>query len=231
MNLKDYSRVYKKFGTAALLTDLFSKGLNQVTYYKNLVGMTLELESLDPTYLAIPDCFTGRFLTREELLQYAQDPQNDMPPSFLEYAFAKQDQCYGLLYQDQLAAYGWYSNLPTRLSHELSLHFDNAWMYMYRGYTRKEFRGKRLHAVGMANALKRYTDLGFRGLISYVEANNFSSLRSVFRMGYKEFGHVYIVKVWGSFFFYRSSSCDDYGFYITSNHESESTWDESVFAK
>jgi len=38
------------------------------------------------------------------------------------------------------------------------LHFDQAWTYMYKGYTVPAYRGKRLHAVGMCRALRAFTE-------------------------------------------------------------------------
>jgi hypothetical protein len=67
-------------------------------------------------------------------------------------------------------------------------------MYMYKGYTLKSHRGKRLHGIGMCRALYAYTEQGYRGLISYVKSTNFESLRSTQRMGYRIFGDVYIAE-------------------------------------
>jgi hypothetical protein len=109
---------------------------------------------------------------------------------------------------------GWYSNKPTQVSDELVLHFDRAWMYMYKGYTLKSHRGKRLHGVGMSRALCAYSERGFRGLISYVNSTNFESLRSTERMGYRIFGDVYIAKAIGRAVTWSTPGCAAYKFRV-----------------
>ena len=96
------------------------------------------------------------------------------------------------------------------------LHFDHAYTYMYKGYTVPAYRGKRLHAVGMCRALRAFTDEGKKGLISYVFSNNFASLHSVLRMGYRIFGEVYVLRAGTHAFTYATIGCRDYGFRVES---------------
>jgi hypothetical protein len=63
----------------------------------------------------------------------------------------------------------------------------------------------------MARAMKSFVERGFKGLISYVEASNFNSLRSVYRMGYVAIGKVMVIKLFGNFISWRTGSCADYG--------------------
>jgi hypothetical protein len=56
--------------------------------------------------------------------------------------------------------------------------------FMYKGFTRPEYRGQRLHAVAMANALMECAKEGRRGLVCFVEANNFNALKSCYRMAW-----------------------------------------------
>jgi L-amino acid N-acyltransferase YncA len=83
---------------------------------------------------------------------------------------------------------------------------------MFKGYTVPAHRGKRLHAVGMCRALRDFAQAGGRGLVSYVASNNFASLKSTARMGYRLFGDVYLVRAAGRSFAYASPGCRAYGF-------------------
>lgn len=47
-------------------------------------------------------------------------------------------------------------------------------------------QGNRVAAFGMTHALRAYTERGCKGLVSFVESDNFASLRSCERMGYKK---------------------------------------------
>src|SRR5699024_6299583 len=121
------------------------------------------------------------------LWQLARDPENALDASFLNEALAKGDRCYAILDGERLAAYGWYSRQPTRIDPpELLLGFDAGYVYMYKGLTRHEYRGQRLHAIGMNRALQHYLEQGAKGLVSYVESTNVDSLKSCFRLGYRQ---------------------------------------------
>ena len=126
------------------------------------------------------------------------------------------DRCYTLFDGERLAAYGWYSDLPTPIDEHFVLHFDRAYTYMYAGYTLPAYRGKRLHAVGMCRALRAITEEGKKGLISFVFSNNFASLQSVMRMGYRIFGEVYLFRAGNYCFAYATNGCRNYGFWVES---------------
>src|SRR5205085_675505 len=122
-------------------------------------------------------------------------PEYEMTEPFLHDAFAKGDECYAILDGSTLAAYGWYSNTPTAIDVPgLVLDFDPAYIYMYKGFAHPHYRGQRLHSIAMTRALDAYLREGFRGFVSYVEWNNFASLKSCYRMGYRHFGNVYLFR-------------------------------------
>jgi ribosomal protein S18 acetylase RimI-like enzyme len=138
------------------------------------------------------------FLDEALLRRLGRDEENGLPSSFLDEALAEGDECFGFLDGETLAAYGWYSRRPTPIDPpDLVLDPGDRYVYMYKGFTHPAHRGKRLHAIGMTLALQHYQRRGYRGLISYVESNNFSSLNSVRRMGYEIFGSVWALRVFG----------------------------------
>ena len=133
-------------------------------------------------------------LEPEQLHELAKDPAYDFTEAFLSDALAKGDRCYGILDGDVLATYGWYSTNPTETSDDVTLHFNSDYVYMYKGYTLPQYRGRRLYAVAINRALSEYLARGYHGLVSYIESNNFSSLKSVRRLGYHSFGHVIVLE-------------------------------------
>jgi len=155
------------------------------------------------------------FLTQEMLRRFAADPQNHMRASFLEEALAKGDECYGILDGTRLASYGWYSTKPSRIDPPcFILRFRQDYVYMYKGLTHAAYRGQRLHAIGMTLALRHYLARGYRGLVSYVEVNNFDSLKSTLRMGYAVFGTLYAMTLFGQTFAHGSRGCERFGFSV-----------------
>jgi hypothetical protein len=85
---------------------------------------------------------------------------------------------------------------------------------MYKGFTDSRYRGQRLHAIGMTRALEHYLSKGFGGIVSYVESTNFDSLKSCFRMGYRVFGSIYVVRIFGRDFAFSSPGCRRFDFRV-----------------
>jgi hypothetical protein len=212
MDWAEIRRTAKNVGWAGVAYDLHYRALNHITLYMVLQGMTVTMETLDHQFLAGPDRFRYGFLDEATLRRYSPDPSNRLGGAFLDQALRKGDSCYAVLDGETLAAFGWYSNKPTHINEDLQLHFHPSWIYMYHGHTRDEYRGQRLHGVGMAKATEAFTQRGFRGLISYVEANNFSSLKSVYRMGYRNFGRVSVLRMLGRHIIRRDAACREFEF-------------------
>jgi hypothetical protein len=164
-------------------------------------------------FLTCPGQLAGGFLQEKRLREFGEDAETDLSDKFLDQALARGDECYALCDGAALAAYGWYSRRPTPIGlSNLELQFIPAYVYMYKGYTCTRYRGQRLHAIGMTLALQHYVANGFRGLVSYVEATNFDSLKSCFRMGYQVFGSVYAIRMFGCYFTFASPGCRRFGF-------------------
>ncbi len=153
----------------------------------------LTLDSLDRTYLTLPGELSSGFLDSERLAELAKDEGYDLDQEFLRGAAKKGDRCYAIFDGDKVASYGWYSRAPTHIDASLLIHFDPAFVYMYKGLTLPEYRGKRLHALGMARALEVYAADGAAGVLSYVDSNNQASLKSCYRMGYTDVGSIIVV--------------------------------------
>jgi hypothetical protein len=173
------------------------------------------IERVDPGFLTPPAAYTSMFLTEEMLRRFSADPENNIRESFLQEALAKGDECYGILDGTTLASYGWYSTTPSRIDPPyLILKFSHDYVYMYKGLTQPAYRGQRLHAIGMTLALRHYLAKGHKGLVSYVESNNFDSLKSTLRMGYAVFGSIYVMTIFGRTFTRASGRCEQFSFSV-----------------
>lgn len=149
-----------------------------------------------------------RFLEESELLRFAEDPSLELNPAFIRSATVKGDRCYGILDGEVLASYGWYSTGVTEVFPGRSVSFNPNHVYMYKGFTHPQYRGQRLHAVGMGRALRAYRSQGSQGILSFVEAQNFSSLKSCYRLGYEDIGAVFFFE--GMKRSFRSPGCYEY---------------------
>lgn len=185
---------------------LLLRAMNKFTYTKVLTCIVTD--KVNSNLMSIDPKFTHGFLKDEELMLHSKDSSNELPAAFLQKAMKKGDKCYAIVDREGIAGYGWYSDQPTETDiKKLSFSFDSSYMYMYKGLTKKNYRGQRLHAIGMSWALQRSLEMGKKGLVSYVEANNFDSLKSCYRMGYKKIGSIVVVNLFGKNFLYHSKAC------------------------
>ncbi|MDB4939408.1 MAG: family acetyltransferase, partial [Labilithrix sp.] len=190
---------------------LTKRGVSKIVPFNLLRTMKLRLDRVDPKFLQIPTGYVGRMLESSELAPWSGDPRYELDEAFLASATKRGDRCYAITFGDELASYGWYSKHPTRIADGLDLHFDPSWVYMFKGFTLPAHRGKRLHALGMARALEVYVKEGSRGIVSYVESNNFASLKSCYRMGYEDIGTIFVSTVRGRLMTTASRGCKSYG--------------------
>jgi hypothetical protein len=215
MNLDTIRASVRHFGVVRTAYDLGYRALGRVARFKVLIGVTIS--RIDPGYLACDARYRCAFLEPERLRALGRDPVNEMPTGFLDEALGKGDECYAILEGERLASYGWYARTPTTLDlPDLKLHFRPVYVYMYKGFTHPDYRGQRLHAIGMTRALESYLARGYRGLIAYVEANNFGSLKSVHRMGYSDIGRITLIRLAGRYLARASRGCQAYGLRVES---------------
>lgn len=199
-------RKLERHGLKHTLYAVSLRALNSVMVLKILRGVYVERP--DASFLACPENYSTGFLTASELREYARDPRTELSDSFLDQALRRGDQCYAIRDGRVLAAYGWYAfgSTPVGLS-DLVLNYHPQYVYMYKGFTDTRYRGQRLHAIGMSRALAHYLSSGYQGLVSYVEADNFDSLKSCFRMGYGVFGSIYVTRLCWHYVTFSGPGC------------------------
>lgn len=208
-----FQETRQRYGTGPALHDFQQLALNRLARFEVLKAMVVRLPDVDPAIFEAPG-FEGRFVEAVELEPYARAGEHDLDVAFVDEAYRRGDRCHVVFEGTNLCAYGWYSTRPTPIDEQLTLCFDPAYTYMYKGYTVPAYRGKRLHGFGMALALRTITEEGGEGLVSYVLSNNFASLRSVARMGYRIFGDVYVMSAFGHALAYSTPGCRPYGFRV-----------------
>ena len=201
----------RHYGVLRTAEDVAIRAVNRVMVFKAL--KCIKIEEVSQEFLNCDEKYRGLFLEQDRLRDFAAHPEYELSLSFLDRAFEKGDQCYGFLDGNVLAAYGWYSSRPTETGWlGLEVRFGPEYVYMYKGFTHARHRGKRLHAIGMTRALAAYLARGYKGILSYVEWNNFGSLRSCYRMGYHTFGNIYAAGVSEKHLMYCDSGCRAIGF-------------------
>lgn len=220
MNPATVATLVRKLGVKKTSHTLTYRALERSVGYMALVGCVTRADQLAyPRDVAFPDDCQGRFLSYDELRDFARVPANDMDHDFLDEAESRGDRCYGVIDRDRrggpvLASYGWYTHRPFAISRDLTLHFDERYAFVYKCLTQPEYRGKRLHGIGMARAIYELTDAGGAGIVAYVHSRNYNSLRSGQKMGHHEFGVVRVARIAGRYVSMASPGCAPYRFHV-----------------
>ena len=210
-SFKSARSIHQRFGIVACMIDILYRCLTKITYFKVLRGMTLTLDSIDNQFLDTDPGRNGEVISGSYVSSLIA-PDIGMNQNFIDSAEKRGDWSYVFREDDNVISYGWYSKGKVPIDAQFAIHFSNHYTYMYKGFASKEYRGKKLHALGMAHALSNVAKSGDKGLITYVEANNFASLRSCERLGYKIFGSCWIFRIFGRFFVLKSPGCSRFAF-------------------
>jgi len=200
----------QRHGLGCAAADVAVRAANSVAVCRILRAVAIT--SPDPAYTVTDPRYRCGFLGRAQLAAFAQNPEYDLPPAAMARSLERGDECFGILDGDVLASYGWYSHAPDEILPGVLLHLDPRYVYMHRGFTHPRYRGQRLHAVGMTLALQAFLARGSLGLVSYVEWTNQDSLKSVYRMGYRDCGTLGVLGVSGRYVLYATAGARARGF-------------------
>ena len=217
MDLRFYQRSAYRYGIGATLFHAAYRAAQRVTNLAVWKALVVTPDHLDKRFLADPRRATGRMLDAECLRAYAKTAETRLTDRFIDEAAVRGDRCFAFFDGDRLTSYGWYSTRAVRLTEldeSLALHFDPRYAYVHNTYTLPQYRGRRLHAIGMTAALEAHAEQGLTGLVAYVDSANFASLRSCHRMGYRDFGHVVVLDLGHRYACRATLGCEPYGFRV-----------------
>jgi hypothetical protein len=178
--LRDYGQ---RYGFARTASRLASESLKQTGLFRHSVFVLLRPEDVDRKAYDAALPYERRLVPAQDMAALASQLPADLPPTFLEDARRRGDSCYVILDRGELVSFGWYAPRIGRLF-ERDFSFDEGWVYMYHGFTLPKYRGQRLHAMGLAEALHAFCQRGKRGIISTVNSTNYASLISIERLGF-----------------------------------------------
>ena len=72
----------------------------------------------------------------------------------VEEALASGHRCSAVFDGERLANYGWYGPPPCRVNRTFRVAFRGPWLYKHHGFTAPEYRGRRLHALGIQASMR-----------------------------------------------------------------------------
>lgn len=158
----------------------------------------LERDALRPPEPLGPPC-DYRFLTPAETRWHALEPANDLEPALAERMLAGRDLCYAALDGQRLASYIWLALGSIEPELHRGEHPDTgvgiSWpddvAFVYKAFTRHEYRGRRLYPACIAHAFDELSPLGVHALLSTTDWLNAAALRSFRRLGFRDLGLIW----------------------------------------
>lgn len=193
-NWQRFVQIRQQYGVRIAMHQIIARLLRSVFRLQVIEVISLDETDLKDTPMYAPE-IRFRFLTAAEVANFSCDPANELGPEFAGRIVSGNDCCMAALDGDRLAAYGWYARGSVEAEHNFgtAMSYPEHMVYMYKGFTHPDYRGLRLHGIGMSLALQKLSGSGVCSLISTVEWTNTASLRSCDKLGYRRLGRLWSV--------------------------------------
>ena len=163
-----------------------------------------------------PNGFTARFVNKDELLKWCEDPSLDLSTEFVETAVARGNVCTGMFYGERLVAYMWRSTSLTPHVPGVCVETQKPYRYGYKVLTLEEYRGRHIPEYLAPLANRYYIERGYTFSIGFVETHNFSSRRSELRRGSYSAGYAGYISVFNMRVTFRTRGVRETGFRFVS---------------
>jgi GNAT superfamily N-acetyltransferase len=215
MNWSVLRKKYNTLGPSQLVAYYLYQGLNRL-FPIDLVRAFC----LTPADVVVPLETQGnercRLLHPDEVMRETGTPASGITKEDAAANLAIGEECIGVYVDGTLASHAWYSGRACALRSGIHVRFDPRYAYSRWAFTRPEYRGRGLHALGKRHALEHYAARGRLGILSTVKAVNFESLRSADRQGSRPVGVMLAASVGGRNLLWASAGCRAYGMGLTS---------------
>ena len=160
------------------------------------VAQLMCLDAACAQTIAVENLFSFRFLTAREVRRHSNDPANEMSSSFAERMLCGRDLCYAALKGHTLAGYAWLAlgsieaeqNRGRNPRSGVAASFRTDTAFVYKAFTRPEFRGRRLYSACLVGALDELASRGICKLLVTTDWTNHSALASCHRAGCHDVG-------------------------------------------
>ena len=192
------------------IVDLTCRVLRRLVSLRAYRLLILEQDDISDRFNRENCRFAARLIRGDELSTLT-GKHTDLGANFISRSIRNGDRCHAYFDGDRLASYGWCSSGPTRLGGDFTFTFPDAYAYMHRGFTMRDYRGAHLNGHGMMEAVCLEVAEGGRGLVGLVEVQNFASLRSGYRVGFRREGIVFTFKLFDHCMTLRTPGCRRFG--------------------
>jgi len=162
------------------------------------VTRLMVLDSFDVQSPSVGRQFEFCFLSSGDVEIHAADAVNGLSRSLADRLVAGQDLCYAATAGDKMACYAWLALGSIEATHNsgrtpssgVAASFPPTAAFVYKAFTRPEFRGHRLYAAVLARVLAELSSRGITHLITTAEWNNLSALSAAQHLGFQDLGSI-----------------------------------------
>jgi len=202
----------KHFGIKHALYDVLLRSTNRLILFRVLRLVTIsKVKRHDP----LPAGYLFKPIMPDDLAKLAQDKAYEINPVLLRESRQAGNSCFGIFDGSRLANYLFIYTTPALMTDDLQITFGRNYAYLCATFTHPDYRGRHMNSIAAAFASGAYLDKGFKKLLAYVDANNFSSLKSLFRVGWVAVDTIYIVRIFGRYFIRSGAGSSAHEFRIT----------------
>lgn len=139
----------------------------------------------------LPDGFTFRTLSAQDIEEFAGNPEHDLDSSLSALLDDDHTVCFAVLEGGRLASYCWYTVAPVAAEHHwgVALHLPPHTAYAFKAFTCPAYRGRGLHQSAMEPALEELSRrFGTRRVLASIAWTNDASRRCYRAAGFHELG-------------------------------------------
>jgi hypothetical protein len=153
-------------------------------------------------------------LTEQELLDFSHDPALRLVDTRIKEFYTQGEVCTGATLDGKLVAYDWCdcSATPHDRKHDIWVDFNADAGYGRKSFTLPAYRGKHIMPSLWAFSENYYLDKGKTLSISFVETDNYPSLRAGMRGGYPVVGYAGYIHLFGKLLSFRTAGAKKHGF-------------------
>lgn len=147
--------------------------------------------AVQDTPLVLPEGFTFRTLSAQDIEEFAENPDHDLDSSLSALLDDEHTVCFAVLEGGRLASYCWYTVAPVAAEHHwgVALHLPPHTAYAFKAFTCPVYRGRGLHQSAMELAFEELSRrFGTRRVLASIAWTNDASRRCYRAAGFHELG-------------------------------------------
>lgn len=207
-------KITKYFGIKSAIIYLLFKVVNKIIFFKIYNIIALSESQLNLELKSEQNEFEFRWLKADELKNMRDIEKYDLSKEFVERSLNAGAECFGVYDNNQLVHYSWFTNNSNQLTDDLLLEFDKSYVYGFKAFTEKKYRGQSLFALIHFKVLNDFLKRGIDHIFGVIELNNFPSQKSLYKIGFSLIGKITVVRLLNKYYIYNSKNIKRQNFQI-----------------